>query len=219
MEFGLESRWPKSPTFSRQNQRVMNICPSPLNRGKLRQAKRANERGANLTEFSAAIVILILGFLIPLLDLGVIPVHWLLSKEIVSNYVRKLALSETFSQAMTTVNTDPSLQIWLTQLGGVKTETINCRLVISRLAPPLETFATDKPHSIPAEWLPGGKKAPCSYEIELSVQAQFTPLIMLNLGIGEIPGLTTPFISRIEAKAPWENYGCNPITKQFFINE
>lgn len=197
----------------------MNICPSPLSHGKRRQAKRCRARGANMTEFSAAIVILILGFLIPLLDLGVIPVHWLLCKEIVSNYVRKLALSETFSQAMTTVNSDPSLQNWLTQLGGVKTETITCRLVISRLAPPLESFSTDKPHSIPAEWLPGGKKAPCSYEIELSVLAQFNPLIMLNLGIGEIPGLTRPFTCLIEAKAPWENYGCNPITKQFFLNE
>src|SRR5262249_16718301 len=98
-----------------------------------RQLKRATERGANLTEFSAALVVLVIGFMIPLLDLGVIPIHWLLSKEIISSYVRKLALCETFSQAVTQVNSDPALQNWLTQLGGVKPESIQCHLVISKL--------------------------------------------------------------------------------------
>jgi hypothetical protein len=184
-----------------------------------RQLKRATERGANLTEFSAAIVVLVIGFMVPLLDLGVIPIHWLLSKEIISSYVRKLALSETFSQAMTQVNSDPALQNWLTQLGGVKPESIQCKLIISKLTPPLDVFTTDQPRSIPAGWLPGGPNSPCSYEIDLAVTAQFDPLIILPVSIGKIPGLTEPYTCVVEAKAPWENFGCNPISKQFFINE
>jgi len=31
--------------------------------------------------------------------------------------------------------------------------------------------------------------------------------------------LTVPYTCVIDAKAPWENFGCDPITKQFFINE
>ncbi len=177
------------------------------------------QRGAQLTEFSAALALLVMGILIPLLDLGIIPVHWLLSKEIVSSYVRKLALCETLSQAFTMVNTDPSLNNWLTQLGGVKTENIKCRLIISRLTPPLESFIAEQPRTIPSVWLPGGKKSPCSYEIELTADVKLDPLILINLGGSKIQGLTQPFDCAIGARAPWENYGCNPASKEFFINE
>jgi len=177
------------------------------------------QRGAQLSEFSAALVLLIIGFLLPVLHLGIIPVHWLLSKEIVTKYVRKLALSETFSQAIETVNTDPSLQQWLSQLGGVNPETIKCRLVISRLAPPLETCVVEEPRKIPKAWLPEGPKSPCSYEIELSVTAQFNPLVLIRSGLGNVPGLTKPFTCVIDARTPWENFGRNPVSKEFFINE
>jgi hypothetical protein len=219
----------------------MNICPTanePLSKdgqtrrlkaattlkartsaGRARQARRANQAGANLTEFSAALVLLVLGILVPLVDLGIIPVHWLLSKEIVSNYVRKLALSETFGQALEKVNTDPSLQTWLIRLGGVQPEMPTCHLVISRLVPPLQTFIAEKPRTIPKEWLPGGRQSPCSYEIELSVKTQFNPLMLLNWGVGDVPGLNKPFTCVIDAKTPWENFGCDPITKEFFLNE
>ena len=194
---------------------VMNIFDSRT----ARQTRRSRERGANISEFSAAIVVLVIGFMIPLLDLGIIPIHWLLSQQIISSYVRKLALCETFSQAMTQVNSDPTLQNWLTRLGGVKPELIQCHLLISRLQPPLDVFSTDHPKTIPAVWLPNGPKSPCSYELDLAVTCQFNPLLVLPVSMGKIPGLTVPYTCVIDAKAPWENFGCDPITKQFFINE
>lgn len=61
--------------------------------------------------------------------------------------------------------------------------------------------------------------SPCSYEMELVVQAQFNPLITIKMGKTDIPGLSKPFTGLVTAKAPWENYGLNPVSKGFFINE
>ena len=47
--------------------------------------------GYQLTEFSAALVLLIIGIIVPLLDLGVIPLHWILSHEIIASRAQQLA--------------------------------------------------------------------------------------------------------------------------------
>jgi hypothetical protein len=185
----------------------------------LQKRKRSNQRGAQAPEFAAALTVLLIGVFLPLLDLGIIPVRWLLSKEIIQGYTRKLALSENFTQALAILEADPSLETRLIHLGGVKPQARTCQLVISQLKPPLGTFTADKPHMIPPEWLPGGKNSPCSYEVDLSMQVDFDPLFTINLGGAEIPGLTKPFTTTINARSAWENFGCNPVTKQFYINE
>jgi hypothetical protein len=53
----------------------------------------------------------------------------------------------------------------------------------------------------------------------LTVETSFEPLFMLNLGGASVPGLTRPFTTVIDSRAAWENFGCNPATKQFYINE
>jgi hypothetical protein len=181
--------------------------------------KRRTTCGAQTLEFAAAVTVLIIAIILPLLDFGVIPVHWMLSQEIVSNYARKLTLCKSFSQALAMLDADSSLQNQLSRVGGVKPQAIKCFMAISRLQPPFETFTTDTPRTIPSGWLPATLNSPCSYEIKLSALLEFDPLILVNFYKVNIPGLTKPFNCVIEAKVPWENYECDPITNQYFINE
>lgn len=180
---------------------------------------KRNNYGAQMVEFAAALVVLLICILLPLLDFAVIPVHWLLSQEIVTHYAHRLAISQKFSQALAMLDADDSVTNQLLHLGGVKPQAINCCLVISQSQPPFETFVADSPKRIPPAWLPGGGKSPCNYEIKLSVQAEFSPLIVVKIFGTKIPGLTQPFTGVIEAKSAWENYGCDPATGQFYMNE
>lgn len=177
------------------------------------------QSGAQTLEFAAALSILIIAIILPLLDFGVIPIHWMLSQEILTNYTRKLTLCKSFSQALAMLDANSSLESQLSHLGGVKPQAIKCFMVISQLQPPFETFVTDTAKTVPAAWLPGGTKSPCSYEVKLSAQLEFNPLIIVTFYKVNIPGLTRPFSCVLEAKIPWENYECDPITNQFYINE
>ncbi len=118
-----------------------------------------------MVEFGAAMVILILSFTLPLLDFGMIPIHWMLSQEIVTKYTSKLAVCQSFSQALAMLDADNSMIQQLSHLGGVTPQSTKCLLVISKIEPPLESFIADCPKTIPVAWLPGGAKSPCNYEI------------------------------------------------------
>ncbi len=195
------------------------FCKRSFSGSKARRGTRRDRSGAQTLEFAAAVTVLIFAIILPFLDLGIIPVHWMLSQEIVTNYTRKLTLCKKFSQAQAMLDSDSSLQNQLSRVGGVKPLSVKCFMVISQLQHPFETFVTDTPKTIPSGWLPGGINSPCSYEVKLSVQSEFNPLIIVNFYKVNIPGLTKPFNCAIEAKIPWENYECDPLTNQFFINE
>jgi hypothetical protein len=175
--------------------------------------------GAQLVEFAAAFVLLIIGIFIPLLDLSVIPVRWILAQEIITSEVRRLAQSENFSSAIRALDTDSSFKTLLTNLSGVKPQASTCVLVISMLNEPYESFIASAPKSILPEWLPEGKRSPCYYELETSTVLELSPLIVLDSLTISIPGLTRPFVVTTKARAHWENYGRNPATKQFYMNE
>jgi len=181
--------------------------------------QKRQPRGAQLVEFSAALVLLITGIIIPLLDLSVLPLHWILSQEIINSEVRKLAQSENFGSAIAALDTDSSLRTQLTNLGGVKPLSTKCALVISMLNKPYEFFTVEEPQSILREWLPEGKRSPCYYELEISTVLELSPLVVLDKFSISVPGLTRPFICTIKARAHWENYGRDPVTKKFYMNE
>jgi hypothetical protein len=175
--------------------------------------------GYHIAEFSAAFVLLILVIIVPLVDLSVLPLHWILTQEIINSQVRRLAQCKTFSRAVDFLNTDSVLSAQLAQLGGVKLKSVEPKLIISMTKSPYEIFTVAEAKPIPPEWLPGGKKSPCKYELEMDSLIELSPLMTLNwLGV-EIVGLTKPFNCTIKAKTLWENYGRDPITNKFYMDE
>jgi len=181
---------------------------------------RRSACGSELVEFNAALVLLIIGFVLPLADLSVLPIRWLLAQEVITSEVRELAQSKSFSDAIERLADGSSLNTQLNRIGGVQLLSANCALVITMLNTPYEIFVASEPKNIRAEWLPNGNRSPCSYEIELSTNIELSPLIMLrNSFIKDIPGLTKPFVWRVKERAHWESYGRNPTTKKFYINE
>jgi hypothetical protein len=186
-------------------------------RRKLR-SNRSN-KGQQITEFAAALILLVFLFFIPLLDLGIMPVRYFLAQELIGTYARKLSLCESLSQSFAVMDADPSLETRLIRLGGVQPKNIVLRLIITQNNPPNERMIVTEPRKIPKQWLPEGPKKPCEYILELSVDCQISPAILLRyMGISAI-GLTEPVPFRISATSPWENLGRNPITKGYFINE
>lgn len=178
-----------------------------------------SNKGAQIPEFAAALILLVFLFFIPLLDLGIMPVRYFLAQELIATYARKLSLCESLSQSFAVMDADPSLETRLIRLGGVQPKNIVLRLVISKTNPPLEQIVITEPRKIPKAWFPEGPKNPCEYILELSVDCQISPAILLRyLGINVI-GLTEAVPFRISATSPWENLGRNPITKGYFINE
>jgi len=191
---------------------------SPLWYAPIGTAKR-QIGGYQTAEFAAALVVLVLGIVIPLVDLGVLPLRWILSQEIITSEVQKLAQSENFSSTIAALDNDSLLRTKLANLGGVKPLSTKCVLIISMLNDPYETFVADEPKSITPQWLPEGKRSPCYYELETTAVVEISPLVLLNGLDKPIPGLTRPFICTIKGKAHWENYGRNPVTKKFYMNE
>lgn len=183
------------------------------------RSKFRTNKGAQISEFAAALVLLVFLFFIPMLDLGILPVRYFLAQELISSYARKLSLCESLSQSYAVMDADPSLETRLIRLGGVQPKSIVLKLIISKTTPPLERIIVTEPRKIPKEWLPEGPKSPCEYILELSVDCQIAPAILLRYGGISAMGLTEAVPFRIAATSPWENLGRNPITKGYFINE
>ncbi len=175
--------------------------------------------GSQIAEFSAAFVLLIIGIMIPLLDLGILPLHWILTEEIINTQTRRLAQCKTFSQAVNLLNTDAMLGTQLARLGGVELQSTELMLIISMTNPPYEIFTIAEGNPIPPEWLPNGKKFPCKYELEMDSLIQFSPLVIIHGSNLDIAGLTKPFSCTVKARTLWENYGRDPITKKFYMDE
>ncbi len=178
-----------------------------------------SNKGQQISEFAAALVLLVLVFFIPLLDLGIMPIRYFLAQELISTYARKLSLCESLSQSFAVMDADPSLETKLIHLGGVTPKNIVLCLVITKTKPPIERIIVTEPKKIPKEWFPEGPRSPCEYILQLSVDCEISPAILLRGGGPKITGLTEAVPFRISATSPWENLGRNPITKGFFINE
>jgi hypothetical protein len=180
---------------------------------------RSKKGSAQISEFAAALVLLVLCLFVPLLDLGIMPVRWFLSHEIISTYARKLSLCESLSQAYAVMDADPSLESRLVHLGGVEPKNITLGLAINRTSPPFEHIYVTEPKKIPKEWWPEGRKSPCEYILDVSVELEIAPAILFRGTTPAITGLNKPVPFIISQTAPWENLGRNPITKGYFINE
>lgn len=158
-------------------------------------------------------------FVIPLLDLGVIPIRWGLANHLITSYSVNFARAETLSRAFEQLETDVNLQDLLKKIGGVTARQLRLALVITKSASPDKKLVVSEPKRIPADWLPDSPNGPFQYELELFATVEISPLLLINLGEKKIPGLNAPFAVTMTSSSNWENLGRNPNTNEFFMNE
>jgi len=189
-------------------------------RSRLRVKRRA--LGSQIVEFGAALFLLFVFIFLPLLDLAIVPIRWMMAQELINTYVRTLAMCETYAQSLRTMEADPSLRARLLNIGGIEVTSTTLHLTITRISvngDMTKFIEVHKPGAIPAEWLPDGKLAPCQYLMVLDVKAAISPAVLLNWGALSIPGLTKPIPTSIVVLHDWGNLGKDPTSEKYFINE
>jgi len=195
---------------------------SARSRSYVSQTMYRSQTGSQIAEFAAAILLLVTVIFVPMLDLAIIPIRWMMAQELINGYVRTLALCESYTESLRTMEADPSLRTRLIRLGGVGVQDINLHLNITRISPlksQPKTIEVIKPGRIPPAWLPDGALAPCEYLLKIDVQALISPAIMMNWQGKSIPGLTAPIPVSLVATHEWPNLGKDPTTQKYFINE
>lgn len=179
-----------------------------------------SQKGAQLAEFGPALAILVAMVLIPLLDFVVIPVRWMLAQDILKDASRRLSQSDKFSDAFAKMNSYPSVQSRLQNLGGITVQELTVQMNIRRVgAGSSDNFTAKAPAEISPAWLPGENNPGLLYTLEIRAGMQMSPVILFpNLGVS-IPGLNAPIPVQMTAAHEWENLGKDPVTKQFYIAE
>ena len=185
----------------------------------LPRAKRS-KRGSQLAEFGPALAILVGVVLIPLLDLVVIPVRWMLAQDVLNDANRRLSQADTFSDAIKKMSSYPSVESRLQDLGGIKIQSLDLQMNIRRVGgSKLESFRASAPGEISAVWLPSETNSGLLYTLELDAELAMSPVILFpNIG-PKIPGLNAPIPVHLHSAHEWENLGKDPVTKQFYIAE
>lgn len=184
-----------------------------------KSANGRNQRGAQAAEFAASLTVLVLFFVIPLLDLGVIPIRWGLANHLVTSYSVNFARAETLSRAFDQLEEDANLPNLLKKIGGVNAKRLRLALVITKPGTADKKLVVEEPKHIPAAWLPDAPNGPFQYELELLATVEVSPLLLINLGEKKVPGLNAPFTVNMTSSSHWENLGRNPNTNEFFMNE
>ena len=185
-------------------------------RSKLCRRRRSRCHGYAIAEFAPVFSILIIGFIIPLLDVGFIPIRYAVAYSVLTDVVHNLALSNKLSDAYNLIKTDTG---WRTALSNCGIEIKHTELAVAVIDKngDLTRFTSGQPGCIPVELLPNGKNGPGTYGLQLTVDIDVSPLLSVQ-GPG-VPGLSSPVGLTILTQAPWENLGRDPDTTRFFVNE
>jgi len=182
------------------------------NRKKDTQRENSSERrgrsrvfGHAFAEFSVAIVLLG-GFVIALSALALVPIRFLIANGVFTNAVQSAALSETRSSASSLIDDAPLLG--LAQSCGIDFGDATISIVCVNQSGGSLTVSGQSP--VPAQWLPGGSNTPCTYSLHVDQKVTIEPLLH---------GMTSTFATTLHGDSCWENLGCDPTTKGFYINE
>jgi hypothetical protein len=173
--------------------------------------------GHALTEFGPALFMFIIFFFIPLIDLGFIPVRYVIALGVVDNLNKRMSMVEKMTDAQQLLKTDG----WVTQLNhfGVEVKSFELSLKIVSKANADDSVVVPLTSPITNDWLPDGSNCPCVYYLQLSVDTTISPLFTMNLPWSGVPGLTAPVPINLFTSAAWENFGRDPDNNQFYLNE
>lgn len=176
--------------------------------------KDRGESGSTITEFGPALIVLVCFIFLPLLNIAFLPVFSLATTGALNEFTHRLSLAEKRSDAYFQLHHDSG---WRDFLGrwGVRVHDPKLKLIICGKNEGDKCIVTES-QNIPSSWLPDGDKGPCVYSLELSVKADLPPLCRACAGL---PGFTGPITTTFHSRSQWENFGRDPATGQFYINE
>jgi len=183
-----------------------------------RKCQRA-KRGAQILEFGGAVFIFLTCIILPLIDLSFVPLRFGLGKSVICSKVKQLAHVDTLGEALQDERKDDALKGILSGLDGIVVKSSKLSLIIksNKCEPP--EISIDSPGAIPKKWLPDGSASPCEYSLDLVVDADVSPLIIVPLPGVKVPGLTTPIPLQFNEVSVWENLGRDPVTGEFCMNQ
>ncbi len=179
----------------------------------MKEQKRRISSAHQIAELSAVFGWLIFGFVIPIVNLSVIPVRWAISYSILEADLGQLARCEKFSQATTAHEADQDVQTKLRVLGGVKLEESKLFLRIQKTNS--EIVELEAPRSCP----PGILASATQIYLTRDSVIRISPLASCNQSGLKIPGLTTPVTLKISNSKQFENTSIDPVTMEYFANE
>lgn len=186
-----------------------NMSDVDMSRPKIRK-----RRGAAITEFGAAFVVLVIFLFVPLVNLSFIGVKFLIAQGAIQEFTHRLALSEKRSDSYTTLASDEWWSDFCSKCGvDISQKKLNLIVCSTNSADKLSLASGQK---VPADWLPGGAKAPCIYTYDLAVTVSVPPIYS---GGPAIPGITSPIAFQLEGHSAWENLSRNPASTEYYINE
>ncbi|MGH9550461.1 MAG: hypothetical protein ACRD3W_13855 [Terriglobales bacterium] len=181
--------------------------------------KRRNEKGSSLTEFGPALAIFIIFVIVPLLDLGVIPIRYGIAYGVLNQLTKRMGMCEKLSQAN---NMYMNEKWWVNDLNAsgifVSKKALSIRVVGTN-----QETAANLPTSapVPTNFLPDSKSGPYYYYLQLTSTLQINPLFPMTVPWAGIPGLTGPVTIPITTEGAWENLGrdSESPTEDYFLNE
>ncbi|HEY9678906.1 MAG TPA: hypothetical protein V6C76_12935 [Drouetiella sp.] len=166
---------------------------------------KRNNKGS-LAEFGPAMVVFVIFVLIPILDLGVLPIRYGLAYNELNEFVHRIAMAEKMSDAIQMIVTESKMPNSLKAFGVVVAKTKLSLRVVNK-SNQVTVRSVPEPNLVPKQWQPDGKDGPFVYQLELATDLKISPLFLVSLPWKGIPGLTSPWSATIVTTSAWENVG------------
>lgn len=167
-----------------------------------------------MSEFSGALIIFILFMFLPLINIGIMPVRYLIAHGTMSEMAHRMAVCEKRTDAYKLLQTNTWWKTFLAKC-GVAVKSPEASMVIVGKDGSSKT-SVNLNNNLSDDLLPNADKGPFMYSIQLRAQCDIAPLF--NGGAG-LAGFTKPVTFNMSSQAQWENLGRDPETTYFYINE
>lgn len=171
-------------------------------------------KGQATCELAVSMIVLVCFILAPLLDIGFVPVRYLIGYGVITELTHRLSLCEKRSDAYQLLQNEPWWKSFLSKC-GVTVLTPQLQLIVCGKSAS-DKITVGKGQVVPDNFLPNGNKGPCLYSLELSVNCDIAPLFHGSAGL---PGLTSPITLNLKSKSHWESLARDPQTSAYYLNE
>lgn len=177
-------------------------------------ARRRRQTGSSMTEFSASMVIFILFVFCPLINVGILPVRYLIAHGIITEMTHRISVCEKRSDAYNYLKGNQWWTSFLSKCGVSVSNPKLTMIVCGKDVGDKTKFSNSA--EISPDWLPNGTKGPCVYSVQLTADCALSPLFNAQAGL---PGFTKPVTISINSQAQWESLGRDPQTSAYYLNE
>jgi len=112
-----------------------------------------------------------------------------------------------------------SVQDKLNKIAGLTVKASQLALIVESAKLQGQTKTITRVGTVNQDWLPDGPLGPYVYRLDLTVDSDIAPLIVIPVQNPRIPGLTAPFAVQFHDSSVWENTGRDPVSGEFYLNE